>query len=84
LIEKALPGGKLLDSETHGKQVAFRFSKGAWLDIHLGMSGKLRAQSENFAPLKHDHFVLYQKARTLVFSTCECSGRCASTLAKRC
>jgi formamidopyrimidine-DNA glycosylase len=75
LIEKALRGGKLLGSETRGKQIAFQFSKGAWLGIHLGMSGKLRVEAADFAPRKHDHLALFQKRRTLVFSDPRTFGR---------
>ena len=75
LIEKTLRGAKLLGSETRGKQIAFRFSRGAWLGIHLGMSGKLRAEAANFTPHKHDHLALFQKTRTLVFSDPRMFGR---------
>jgi Formamidopyrimidine-DNA glycosylase N-terminal domain len=75
LIQKTLRGAKLRDSETRGKQIVFRFSKGAWLGIHLGMSGKLRVETANFSPRKHDHLVLVQKPRTLVFSDPRMFGR---------
>ena len=75
LIEKTLRGQKLLGSETGGKQIAFRFSKDAWLGIHLGMSGKLRVEAADFTPRKHDHLALFQKTRTLVFSDPRMFGR---------
>ena len=75
LIEKTLRGKKLLGSETRGKQIAFQFSKGAWLGLHLGMSGKLRVEAADFAPRKHDHLALFQKPRTLVFSDPRMFGR---------
>jgi formamidopyrimidine-DNA glycosylase len=75
LIEKTLRGAKLLGSETRGKQIAFRFSKGAWLGIHLGMSGKLRVEAADFTPHKHDHLALHQQPRTLVFSDPRMFGR---------
>jgi formamidopyrimidine-DNA glycosylase len=75
LIRKTLRDAKLLGSETRGKQIAFRFSKGAWLGIHLGMSGKLRVENPNFAPGKHDHLALFQKPRTLVFADTRMFGR---------
>ena len=46
----------------------FRFSKGCWLGIHLGMTGKLLTAPANFAPGKHDHVVLYQSKLSLVFN----------------
>jgi formamidopyrimidine-DNA glycosylase len=75
LIEKTLRGRKLLGSEARGKQVAFRFSNGAWLGIHLGMSGKLHAEAADFTPRKHDHLALFQKKQTLVFSDPRMFGR---------
>jgi formamidopyrimidine-DNA glycosylase len=75
LVEKRLRGKKLLSSETRGKQIAFRFSNGAWLGIHLGMSGKLRMEAADFTPRKHDHLALFQKERTLVFSDPRMFGR---------
>ena len=75
LIKKTLRGQKLLGSETRGKQIALRFSKGAWLGIHLGMSGKLRVEAAHFAPDKHDHLSLFQKSRALIFSDPRMFGR---------
>ena len=39
-----------------------------WLGIHLGMSGELRVEPPDYLPAKHDHFILVQKARQLVFN----------------
>ena len=75
LIQTTLIGKKLLGSETRGKQIAFQFSSGAWLGIHLGMSGKLRVEAANFAPGKHDHLALFQRRRTLLFSDPRMFGR---------
>src|SRR5688572_9841603 len=74
-IERALKGAKLLGSETHGKQMLFRFSGGAWLGVHLGMTGELKIDSADFKPGKHDHLVLFQKARALVFNDPRMFGR---------
>ncbi|HEU4679320.1 MAG TPA: DNA-formamidopyrimidine glycosylase family protein [Terrimicrobiaceae bacterium] len=75
VIEKALRGGKLLGSETCGKQIAIRFSRGVWLGIHLGMSGKLRVEGPGFVPGKHDHLALFQRKQTLLFSDPRMFGR---------
>jgi formamidopyrimidine-DNA glycosylase len=75
LIAKTLRGKKLLASATRGKQIAFEFSKGAWLGIHLGMSGKLRVEAADFAPEKHDHLALFQKLRALVYTDPRMFGR---------
>ncbi|MBA3849196.1 MAG: DNA-formamidopyrimidine glycosylase [Opitutus sp.] len=67
-IAKALTGAKLLDSGTAAKQMLFRFSGGVWLGVHLGMSGELRVEPADYPPGKHDHLVLRQAKRSLVFS----------------
>jgi len=67
-IEQQLVGQKLLRSVARGKQMLFALSGGNWLGIHLGMSGKLRAEAATFAAGKHDHLLLRQKNRALVFS----------------
>jgi formamidopyrimidine-DNA glycosylase len=46
----------------------FRFSGDNWLGIHLGMSGELRVEPPGYAPTKHDHFILVQRQRQLVFN----------------
>ena len=67
-IARALAGAKLLGSETAAKQMLFRFSGGSWLGIHLGMSGELSVRSADYPPGKHDHLVLRQRDRSLVFT----------------
>lgn len=76
LLKKKLTGATLLGSATAAKQMLFRFSGGGlsqaasrgWLGIHLGMSGELRVEAPGYVPAKHDHFVLVQKKRQLVFN----------------
>lgn len=67
-LKKKLPGSTLLGSETAAKQMLFRFSGNHWLGIHLGMSGELRVEAPDYPPAKHDHFILVQQGRQLVFS----------------
>ncbi|MBI5423530.1 MAG: Fpg/Nei family DNA glycosylase [Opitutae bacterium] len=67
-IVRALTGATLIDSETAAKQMLFRFSGGNWLGVHLGMSGELRVEAPDYAPRKHDHLVLVQRERQLVFT----------------
>ena len=77
-LRQALTGARLLDSQAHGKQVLFRFSKDAWVGIHLGMTGKLQAVPSGaalFAPGRHDHLVLRLSERSLVFSDPRQFGR---------
>jgi formamidopyrimidine-DNA glycosylase len=66
-----LNGLRLLGIETHGKQMLFRFgpktTTSAWLGGHLGMTGEIRLEATDFTPTKHDHLVLFQKRRALVF-----------------
>jgi formamidopyrimidine-DNA glycosylase len=71
----ALQGATYLRSEARAKLMCFRFSHDAWLGIHLGMSGKLRVEPPDFTPGKHDHLVLRQNARSLVFSEPRMFGR---------
>ncbi len=74
-LQELLPGSKLRASEARGKQMLFRFSKGFWLGVHLGMTGKLCAEKPDFAPGKHDHLVLFQNKRALVFADTRQFGR---------
>ena len=74
-IERRLVRQKLLRSRARGKQMLFEFSGDNWLGIHLGMSGKLRIEDEKFHPTKHDHVVLRQRKRALVFSDARQFGR---------
>jgi formamidopyrimidine-DNA glycosylase len=53
----------------------FRFSGDNWLGIHLGMTGKIRVESVNYRPGKHDHLVLFQCGRALVFTDSRQFGR---------
>ncbi|MBV9298518.1 MAG: Fpg/Nei family DNA glycosylase [Verrucomicrobia bacterium] len=81
-LEKVLTGARLLGSEGHGKQMLFRFSRGASLGIHLGMSGRLRADAAGISPGKHDHLVLLQEKRSLVYWDPRMFGRLRFALGK--
>jgi formamidopyrimidine-DNA glycosylase len=74
-LAAALTGATYLRSEAQAKLMCFRFSHDAWLGIHLGMTGELRIEPPDFAPGKHDHLVLRQSARSLVFSDPRQFGR---------
>jgi formamidopyrimidine-DNA glycosylase len=74
-LGKALTGATLSSSEARAKLMCFRFSGGAWLGIHLGMTGKIRIEGPAFEPGKHDHLVLFQARQTLVFSDPRMFGR---------
>lgn len=67
-LRRELTGARLLTSEARGKRMLFRFSSENWLGLHLGMSGKMRIARPDFRPQKHDHLVLYQRERALVFT----------------
>ncbi len=67
-LKNELTGARLLSSETAAKQMLFRFSGNHWLGIHLGMSGELRVEAPGYTAAKHDHLVLVQKERQLVFN----------------
>lgn len=76
LLKKKLTGATLLGSEAAAKQMLFRFGGGGlsraesrgWLGIHLGLSGELRVEAPAYTPARHDHFVLAQRDRQLVFN----------------
>lgn len=74
-LAERIAGTMLLGSEARAKQMLFRFSRSAWLGVHLGMTGKLRVEPPDFAPGRHDHLVLFQRARALVFSDPRQFGR---------
>jgi formamidopyrimidine-DNA glycosylase len=74
-LARALTGAIYLDSEARAKLMCFRFSGGAWLGIHLGMSGKLHVGPADHTPGRHDHLVLVQKKQALVFSDPRKFGR---------
>jgi formamidopyrimidine-DNA glycosylase len=77
---RALTGATLERSEARGKQMLFVAKKGgaksrAWLGLHLGMTGELRAEKADYAAAKHDHLVLRQSKRALVFEDARMFGR---------
>ncbi|HET9417804.1 MAG TPA: DNA-formamidopyrimidine glycosylase family protein, partial [Chthoniobacterales bacterium] len=57
------------------KRMLFKFSGNSWLGIHLGMTGKIDVAPPQFQPAQHDHLVLYQRKRTLVFTDSRQFGR---------
>jgi formamidopyrimidine-DNA glycosylase len=74
-LRKRLIGAKLLHSSARGKRMLFKFSGDNWLGIHLGMTGKIRVESANYRPANHDHLVLFQRDRALVFTDSRQFGR---------
>ena len=67
-LRRRLTGARLIGSETAAKQMLFRFSGDNWLGLHLGMSGETRVEPPDYVATKHDHFILAQKDRQLVFN----------------
>ncbi len=86
-----LTGATYRAAHTHGKNLLFEFSGGAWLGGHLGMTGHLMARHDSGTSTgdvrlyrpgspahenpKHHHLVLEQKGRQLVFSDPRLFGR---------
>jgi formamidopyrimidine-DNA glycosylase len=66
-LVRAVRGLRYRESWARGKQMLFRFGESAWIGIHLGMTGKLRAESLPFRPSKHDHLVITLEKLALVF-----------------
>jgi formamidopyrimidine-DNA glycosylase len=74
-LVRGLTGSRYLRSFAWGKQMLFEFSGGNWIGIHLGMTGKLRVEAPGFRPENHDHLVLEQSKRALVFRDARLFGR---------
>lgn len=74
-LKRRLVKQKLLRSEARGKQMLFVFAGDNWLGIHLGMTGELRIEPAKFQAGKHDHLVLQQGERALVFRDARQFGR---------
>lgn len=74
-VAPGLTGARLLRSEARGKRMLFRFENDQWLGLHLGMTGKMWIEPADFHPGKHEHFVLFQKSRALVFRDARQFGR---------
>jgi len=74
-FRRALIGAKLESSAARAKQMLFRFSGGAWLGIHLGMSGESSVAPPDYAPGKHDHLVIVTEKHALVLNDPRMFGR---------
>ena len=66
-LARQLAGSVLLRSVARGKQMLFEFSGENLIGLHLGMTGKMRIEQPTFRVEKHDHLVLQQADRSLVF-----------------
>ena len=64
-----------MNSSARGKRMLFKFSGDNWLGIHLGMTGKIGVKPADFRPAKHDHLVLRQPKRSLVYRDSRQFGR---------
>jgi len=74
-VERGLKTRQFVASHAHGKQMMFEFSDGAWLGLHLGMTGKLHAASIDHEPEKHDHLVVALESVALVFTDTRMFGK---------
>ncbi len=79
-LKRGLKGASLLGSRTHGKRMFFEFSGGAagtvrWLELHLGMTGRLTRGRMDGSTHKHDHFVLKTQDWNLAFNDYRQFGR---------
>ena len=75
VLQARLRGKVYRSSEARGKQMLFRFSDRAWLGLHLGLTGRLKVEAASYHPGKHDHLVLFQAGRSLVFTDPRQFGR---------
>jgi formamidopyrimidine-DNA glycosylase len=67
-LEEGMVGSSLKSALTHGKQMLFKFTRGHWLGIHLGMTGEISVERQPYEAEKHDHLVLHLRERALVFT----------------
>lgn len=67
VLAAGLTGAVLAEGQAQAKQMCFRFADRGFLGVHLGMTGRLRVEDAAFVPGPHDHLVLYQAKRALVF-----------------
>lgn len=74
-LVRQLTGARLQRSVARGKQMLFIFSGDNQLGLHLGMSGTLRTEPADFRAEKHDHLLLRQSNRALVFRDPRLFGR---------
>ncbi|MDE1171924.1 MAG: hypothetical protein PW734_12090 [Verrucomicrobium sp.] len=74
-LTRALEGARLASSSRHGKQLFFYFQPRAVLGLHMGMTGHLSVREPGYEAKRHDHLVLRQKERTLVFEDFRMFGR---------
>jgi formamidopyrimidine-DNA glycosylase len=74
-LRSQLRGTELCGSEARGKQMLFQCGSGAWLGIHLGLTGKLSSQDSSYQPERHDHLVLHLQSCALVFTDPRQFGR---------
>ncbi|MDF1823504.1 MAG: hypothetical protein P1U68_02620 [Verrucomicrobiales bacterium] len=74
-VEKGLTNRALVASYAHGKQMMFEFSGGAWLGLHLGMTGKLFVAELDRKEEKRDHLILRMKEQQLIFSDYRMFGK---------
>lgn len=74
-LRQALTGEQLVSSEAAAKQMLFRFGRTASLGVHLGMTGELFVAEAGFKPDRHDHLVIFTRARALVFRDPRMFGR---------
>lgn len=79
-LQRGLGGAVLSRSRAHGKRMFFEFCGGAtgtgrWLELHLGMAGRLTRSRMDDKPHKHDHFVLKTEGWNLAFNDYRQFGR---------
>jgi formamidopyrimidine-DNA glycosylase len=74
-LRQQLIGATLLSSHARGKRMLFKFSGDNFLFIHLGMTGKIHVETADYRAAKHDHLVLFQRERALVFTDSRQFGR---------
>ncbi|MEM9283325.1 MAG: DNA-formamidopyrimidine glycosylase family protein [Verrucomicrobiota bacterium] len=81
-VKRGLGTRGFIASHAHGKQMLFQFGDGAWLGLHLGMTGKLHTRTLNSAVEKHDHLVIELSGCQLVFTDPRMFGKLSLDVTK--
>ena len=72
---QSLVGQLMEGSHHHGKRMYFTFNTSTYLEVHLGMSGKVYRAEHDYAPQKHDHLILTLENCSLILNDYRMFGR---------
>ncbi len=70
-----LENTRITGSARHGKRMFFTFDDQWYLEVHLGMSGKVYLAEKNYTSQKHDHLILRMESCSLVLNDYRMFGK---------